>query len=78
MLDRDTAISVYCIRKQYKENKMSYLSNNFDAFQEGIINGGYDPQEQDNHPVQGGDDWMFGWGAEPYEDSPYDGTYSEE
>ena len=45
---------------------MSYLSNNFDAFQEGIINGGYDPQEQDNHPVAGGDDdWVFGWGAEP-------------
>ena len=59
------------------ENKMSYLSNNFDAFQEGIINGGYDPQEQDNHPVAGGDDWMFGWDAEPYEDNPYDGTYSE-
>ena len=57
---------------------MSYLPNNFDAFQEGIINGGYDPQEQDNHPVRGGDDWMFGWDAEPYEDSPYDGTYSEE
>ena len=57
---------------------MSYLPNNFDAFQEGIINGGYDPQEQDNHPVAGGDDWMFGWDAEPYEDNPYDGTYSEE
>lgn len=35
---------------------MSYLSDNFDAFQEGIINGGYDPQEQDNHPVAGGDE----------------------
>ena len=57
---------------------MSYLPNNFDAFQEGISNGGYDPQEQDNHPVRGGEDWMFGWDAEPYEDSPYDGTYSEE
>ncbi len=57
---------------------MSYLSDNFDNFQESIINGGYEPQEQDNHPVQGGDDWMFGWGAEPYEDNPYDGTYSEE
>ena len=31
---------------------MSYLSNNFDAFQEGVINGGYDPQEQGNHPVR--------------------------
>ena len=58
MLDRDTAISVYCIRKQYKENKMSYLPNNFDAFQEGIINGGYDPQEQDNHPVRAAGDWF--------------------
>ena len=39
---------------------MSYLSDNFDAFQEGIINGGYDPRVEDNHPVQGGDDWMYG------------------
>ena len=37
---------------------MSYLSNNFDAFQEGIINGGYDPQEQDNHPVRAAGDWF--------------------
>mgnify|MGYP003126035543 FL=1 len=58
MLNRYTAISVYCIRKQYKENKMSYLSNNFDAFQEGIINGGYNPQEQDNHPVRAAGDWF--------------------
>ena len=47
--------------------------SNFDSFQEGIINGGYDPHFEDNHPVAGGDDWMF----EPYEDNPYDGTYSE-
>ena len=57
---------------------MSYLPENFDNFQESIINGGYDPQEQDNHPVAGGDDWMFDWYPEPYEDNPYDGTYSEE
>jgi|TARA_Y100000817_G_C16586850_1_gene424508 hypothetical protein len=37
---------------------MSYLSDNFDAFQEGIINGGYDPQEQDNHPVRDAGDWF--------------------
>jgi hypothetical protein len=37
---------------------MSYLSNNFDAFQEGVINGGYDPQEQDNHPVRAAGDWF--------------------
>ena len=58
MLNRHTAVSVYCIRKQYKENKMSYLSNNFDAFQEDTINGGYDPQEQDNHPVRSAGDWF--------------------
>ena len=57
---------------------MSYLPETFDNFQESIINGGYDPRVVDNHPVAGGDDWMFGWGAEPYEDNPYDGTYSEE
>ena len=57
---------------------MSYLPENFDNFQESIINGGYDPRVVDNHPVAGGDDWMFGWDAEPYEDNPYDGTYSEE
>jgi hypothetical protein len=57
---------------------MSYLPENFDNFQESIINGGYDPRVVDNHPVRGGDDWMFGWDAEPYEDNPYDGTYSEE
>ena len=32
--------------------------NNFDSFQEGIINGGYNPRVEDNHPVQGGDDWF--------------------
>ena len=53
---------------------MSYLPENFDNFQESIINGGYDPYFEDNHPIAGGDDWMF----EPYEDNPYDGTYSEE
>jgi|TARA_R100000008_G_scaffold34364_1_gene19418 hypothetical protein len=37
---------------------MSYLPNNFDAFQEGIINGGYDPQEQDSHPVRAAGDWF--------------------
>ena len=37
---------------------MSYLSINFDAFQEGVINGGYDPQEQDNHPVRAAGDWF--------------------
>jgi hypothetical protein len=37
---------------------MSYLPNNFDAFQEGIVNGGYDPQEQDNHPVRAAGDWF--------------------
>ena len=58
---------------------MSYLSDNFDSFQESIINGGYDPQEQDNHPVQGGDDWFFEdyYTYEDYEPNPYDGTYSE-
>ena len=39
---------------------MSYLPENFDNFQESIINGGYDPRVVDNHPVAGGDDWMFG------------------
>ena len=39
------------------ENEMSN-PNNFDSFQEGIINGGYDPRVEDNHPVQGGDDWF--------------------
>ena len=37
---------------------MSYLPNNFAAFQEGIITGGYDPQEQDNHPVRAAGDWI--------------------
>ena len=57
---------------------MSYLPENFDNFQESIINGGYDPQERDDHPVQGGDDWIFDYGFEDYEPNPYDGTYSEE
>ena len=63
--------------------------NNFDSFQEGIINGGYNPRVEDNHPVQGGDDWYDApvdlYGApfeghgtyEDYEPNPYDGTYSE-
>ena len=58
---------------------MSYLSDNFDSFQESIINGGYDPSVEDNHPVQGGDDWIFEDydTYEDYEPNPYDGTYSE-
>ena len=54
---------------------MSYLPENFDNFQESIINGGYDPRVVDNHPVAGGRR-MFGW-SEPYEDNPYDGTYGK-
>ena len=38
---------------------MSYLPENFDNFQESIINGGYDPRVVDNPPVAGGDDWML-------------------
>ncbi len=59
--------------------------NNFDSFQEGLINGGYNPRVEDTHPVRGGGEWddLYGAGLEDYgtyedyEPNPYDGTYSE-